>query len=725
MMRRLMFFLVMLIIVLLSAVIIGNAEAAQDSAPVVIAFGTTTEIVDRSMLSGRRVRIPVMWQAENRPLLANLYFEQVLPDGSAINVELPRAFFPVPLSGTGVVAPIEPPDAAAEIVLRLSLRDLFGPRVYSERQFSLPIADTGDPGSDEGDVPTITRFVAGSAEVNRSQLVDGTARISVEWEVINRPLTANLVFEEVPEPGSRINVELPRENPWVGSSGSGMVAPRLPNSGGQIRLRLRLVDVLTRRVYDQRDALVNLIDDTSPPVIESFVTSTQTIHASALKNRTARVPVSWSVRSRPANSNLVFEQRVPPLDTPYNIELPRTDPLVPSSGSGMTSPIWPGDGHDSIILTLRLIDLNSAATLASAELVVPIVHDDISAAYQTGDVCLQQPYASSNGTAVGSVGRVLDGIGIEGLPLYSQPQGDVIGTLAVGAEFDVLNGPACWQIQTIAPADQYEFRAWLVRAREGNLEGWVEEYGRRNAGSPFYYYELVQDSTPGPAVINHFRADPMLADRAATITLSWDVTNASRVSIQVVRPNGQFGQWFTDLPLVGTLSYRLPEENTERAQFLLSVEDAQGRQLAVQTLDVAVRCPFENGYNGCPATQATIQAAYQTFEHGLMVWRGDLRQIYVLYEGGAYQTFNDTWTESDPVDTGETPRPGLILPARGFGKVWAQQTGVRERIGWATSNEASYNTRIETYFIPRDTVATYLNLPDGRLLVLEREWEIW
>ena len=723
-MRRLIFLLVSLVIVFLSAVIIGGAQAAQNHAPAVIAFGTTTEIVDRSALNGRRVGIPVTWQAENRPLLANLYFEQILPDGSAINVELPRAFFPVPLSGTGVVAPIEPPNGVEEIVLRLSLRDLFGRRVFDERQFSLPIGVTGDAGSDAGDVPAISAFSAENSSVARTQIESGAARIPVSWRIENRPLLANLVFEEVLEPGSSINVELPRDHFWVGASGSGMVAPRLPVTDGPMRLRLRLVDVFSGRVYDQRDTLVEIIDDTAPPRINSFVTSTQTIHASALKNRTARIPVSWEVVNRPENSNLVFEQRTPPQNGLYNIELPRTDPLVPSSGSGMASPIWPGDGQDEITLVLRLVDLNTAATLARAEVSIPIVQDDVSAAYQTGDVCFQEPYGGSNGTVIGTVGKVLDGIGIDSLPVYNQPSGEVVNELPVSAEFEVIGGPACWQIQTFAPADQYEFRAWLVRARASNLEGWIMEYGRRNAGSPFYYYELVQAPASGPAVINYFRSDQIAVDRSATITLSWDVSNASRVNVQVVRPNGQFGQWFTDLPLVGTLSYRLPEENTERAQFMLSVEDAQGRQLAVQTLEVTVRCPFSEGFNGCPVTQANIAAAYQAFENGMMVWRGDTQQIVVLYNDGTYQTFNDTWTSSDPLDTGETPRPGLILPARGFGKVWAQQPGVRDRIGWATSTEASYNARIETYLIPRDLTATYLNLPDGRLLVLEQGWEI-
>ncbi|MBZ0299687.1 MAG: hypothetical protein K8J31_08110, partial [Anaerolineae bacterium] len=321
-------------------------------------------------------------------------------------------------------------------------------------------------------------------------------------------------------------------------------------------------------------------------------------------------------------------------------------------------------------------------------------------------------------------GRVLDTVGANGLSVRSSPNGDVVATLPVGETFDVIDGPACWQIQTFAPADQYEFRVWRIRNRRNNLEGWVEEYGRRNAGSPFYYYQVLTDSdTNGQqAVINAFSADPAAVEYRGTVTLSWSVSDAARVRIQVVRFNGQFGQTLDNLPLEGRFSYTLPEESTQSAQFQLSAEDAQGRQLAVETLTVPVRCGFSDTYNGCPLTQLTTQAAYQTFQGGLMLWRGDMQQIFVLYNGGTYQIYDDTWTPDQPVDSGETPPSGLILPARGFGKVWANQPGVRDRLGWASGNEASYTAKVETYLIPRDEKAIFINTPDGRVLIIGQVW---
>lgn len=104
------------------------------------------------------------------------------------------------------------------------------------------------------------------------------------------------------------------------------------------------------------------------------------------------------------------------------------------------------------------------------------------------------------------------------------------------------------------------------------------------------------------------------------------------------------------------------------AHFQMSVYDAQGRQTDVESRNVPVRCPMQ---------QVNVQAAYQAFQNGAMLWRGDTRQIFVLYNDGTYQIYSDTWTPDQPVDTGETALNGLILPARGFGKVWAQQPAFR------------------------------------------------
>ena len=72
-----------------------------------------------------------------------------------------------------------------------------------------------------------------------------------------------------------------------------------------------------------------------------------------------------------------------------------------------------------------------------------------------------------------------------------------------------------------------------------------------------------------------------------------------------------------------------------------------------------------------------------------MLWRQDTTYIYVLYNTGTWQGYDDTWTSSEPEWDGfYVPPAGLYQPKRGFGKVWREWLGGPEaRIGWATAEE--------------------------------------
>jgi hypothetical protein len=104
---------------------------------------------------------------------------------------------------------------------------------------------------------------------------------------------------------------------------------------------------------------------------------------------------------------------------------------------------------------------------------------------------------------------------------------------------------------------------------------------------------------------------------------------------------------------------------------------------------------------GCPSeyppfnTEQVVSTAYQPFENGAMLWISRTtytqeRLIYVLFNDGTFQQFDDTWRDGDPINGGLTPPAGRYEPVRGFGKVWREGTGarVRERLGWATAPEA-------------------------------------
>jgi hypothetical protein len=369
------------VLILAAALMAGPLSAlaappVQAVTPAITAFTTTATDVSRAALEARTARVPIAWATEGRTRVANLAFDQILPNGDVIDAEIPRETPWVPDSGSGVAAPILPADDATEITLRIQLRNVLTGEVYDEQTIVLPISDTGDAGGENLDRPAITAFNSYGVEPTLENLQGGAARTPIEWSTANRPATANLVFEQVLPDGSAVNIELPRDDPWLPDSGSGELAPIAPSSDATtFTLRARLVDLVTGRVYDQRE-IVYAIGTPAPPEITAFTTTAPAVNADSLANRSARVAVAWDVFSRPSNSNLLFEQVMPDGDT-VNIELPRGDLTVPSSGTGVVAPIAPGGNAPEITLRLRLIDLASGETYTQKDLVIPVTDEPL------------------------------------------------------------------------------------------------------------------------------------------------------------------------------------------------------------------------------------------------------------------------------------------------------------------------------------------------------------
>ncbi len=129
----------------------------------------------------------------------------------------------------------------------------------------------------------------------------------------------------------------------------------------------------------------------------------------------------------------------------------------------------------------------------------------------------------------------------------------------------------------------------------------------------------------------------------------------------------------------------------------------------VLTLPRAPACPFsvppqlaptwQQDRLGCPIEQSkTTEMAIEPFERGLMFWREDVQQIHVLFNDGTWWNFADTWQEGMPAsDPTIIPPAGLYQPVRGFGLVWREGAGVRDKIGWATAEEKGYTAIVQAF----------------------------
>lgn len=100
-------------------------------------------------------------------------------------------------------------------------------------------------------------------------------------------------------------------------------------------------------------------------------------------------------------------------------------------------------------------------------------------------------------------------------------------------------------------------------------------------------------------------------------------------------------------------------------------------------------------------TVRQIQVAEQIFERGRMFWLQPTAQIWVMVltgEGvGDWYVYEDFFKEGDPeFDPAIVPPDeDLKQPIRGFGRLWRENSNVREQLGWATTDEFGFVTRYE------------------------------
>lgn len=107
--------------------------------------------------------------------------------------------------------------------------------------------------------------------------------------------------------------------------------------------------------------------------------------------------------------------------------------------------------------------------------------------------------------------------------------------------------------------------------------------------------------------------------------------------------------------------------------------------------DVAVKL-------GCAsATEIGAAATRETFEHGVMIRRDDVRQIFVMRTDGKWAVYPDTYQAGEALpDPGAAPS-GKVAPVRGLAKVWLGQTGLRQALGWATAPEGAVSGAYEDF----------------------------
>ena len=124
---------------------------------------------------------------------------------------------------------------------------------------------------------------------------------------------------------------------------------------------------------------------------------------------------------------------------------------------------------------------------------------------------------------------------------------------------------------------------------------------------------------------------------------------------------------------------------------------------------------------GCPTNggNGSVWMAMQTFDGGVMFWREDNDDIYVLYNSGGWARFDDIWLEGDAEFTcGSQESPPT--PKRGFGRIWCDHNSVRNGLG--SARDAEWGAAGATQDFERGSIVL---APSGRTYVLYNDNGTW
>lgn len=570
--------------------------------------------------------------------------------------------------------------------------------------------------------PRITSFTSSASSVDRVALSRGTVRIPVQWTTINRPLFATLFFEQVLPDGQVVNVELPRDTPWVNSNDRGVVAPIAVGDAPFVRLRVRLYNLLVPGNLDMRELTIPIRDNNQVNII-SYASSVTNVSRSSLANQSARIPVTWAVANRRNNQNLVFEQVMPNGEL-RNVELPRTDPIVASAGTGVAAPFAVDNNYSHITLRLTVYDLNTGARLTYSQFNLSISDSPPDAVVESGDTCLQSPYLPTRNIAIGSRLYVnTDTSNTYPVLAGDGPDQGVAGYAYGGDLVEVLQGPVCYRFNS---NPGYTTRQWRVRnlSRAGVPEGWMIEYQGRE-----YFGQLIFGNTGDD---NYFRASNSSPNEGDTISLEWNKPYDGSLRLVRYDPINGNSTIAENLGNSGSRDVTLPEGSRTVIYSLVRPDDS----LATPNGDIviAVNCRYADmegsnavGTNRCPSGEpSTVQAAYQPFERGYMLWfNGTIYVFYTSGSGPAGEVYQDSFVEgqTELSFAPESIPANRFVPVRGFGKVWNDHPAVRERIGWATAPESGYSAQLQNIYSTGSNPYLVVKLPDGNVVTFSHNFQ--
>lgn len=223
----------------------------------------------------------------------------------------------------------------------------------------------------------------------------------------------------------------------------------------------------------------------------------------------------------------------------------------------------------------------------------------------------------------------------------------------------------------------------------------------------------VGSGTVPPATqpqIAFFNADVASVTVGQNVNLAWDVRNASSTVLEIYdqQSPGAIAMTYTNLPVAGSLSYRVPETFRGGVRLVLTAVTPSGQRSVNQTILITITVPPVTG----PVTR-TVPASFQQFQNGFMVWRADSSDIIVYGSNGVVHNFSAAQYSHLGVNPYAPVGPNLIPALNGFGKVYSNFVDIQRGLGYPIGYEQGYTLNIN---VVTSGVEYRINLPNGSII---------
>lgn len=570
----------------------------------------------------------------------------------------------------------------------------------------------------------------------------GGLSLTLSWRVLDASAARHRLILETYRI-AQWNVITPEDDPeraW-GFAGQRTLDLQHPLNFGEPTYRLRIVD--TDEVTIDERVVVIPFDASlggNLPNITTFDVIPDGVEGAALLQNTARVEVVWSVSNRLPGSHIVFEQVLDD-GSAVDVELPRDNLWVSSFGQGVVAPMLPPLNRQAIQLRLRVININTGEVYAEDITPLPIIGGEEIP--PTGGVS-----GGSGGSNAGGGGSNAGGGGSNASPQPERlvPLPNITQSNGGGGDDDSTSSDSSDDAGSSDPSSSDESDA------EASESPQVDQTAADNCtlsplevprlGTPDDNCGIYVDPETGEAVeISAFTVDARSMAPGGTVVLTWEMAGAGQAIIEVysIREinNGAGNpaivrELITGLPLMGRVNVDIPLDFLDGAKIILwaaNVEASAGgaaismtERLAYKVIEVPTpdiggddsgdsnttdddssdaegdgESTTDGSTGDVELGTSTLQAAYQPFETGFMVWKESDNVIWVFINSGELQIFPPgeyTGFPDNPVT--DEPPASRVKPISGFGRVWGNIDYIRESLGWGLERESPYDLTLET-----------------------------